>query len=327
MRHGKKLAKLPGRDPAAKLLHLKNLVSALLHHEMIVTTLARAKYTAKKAEKMISKGKRGTGTQALKAQSFFLKPHHHSLESHSYDPVPPPRAPIGYPEIPADAEPGTYERPVSLMSKVFLTLAERYKDRQGGYTRILRYGRRQGDKAKMAVVCLVDGPKDLRPELLARQIGKQAVVGSELQEGQLLSGGVEEWKKHLTKAQLGSLNKYLKFRSEQGKAEFEEKVKKYADYVVAEGETQHLQRPSDKMIALSYAEQRREPEPWKGYAPKAGERLSGTSTKHSALSLARGMLRGPGNVMGRFKREPLQPIQNQFLKRAGPVKMASAQDL
>jgi large subunit ribosomal protein L17 len=292
------------------------------------------------------------------------KPHHHSLESHSYDPVPPPRAPIGYPEIPADAEPGTYERPVSLMSKVFLTLAERYKDRQGGYTRILRYGRRQGDKAKMAVVCLVDGPKDLRPELLARQIGKQAVVGSELQEGQLLSGGVEEWKKHLTKAQLGSLNKYLKFRSEQGKAEFEEKVKKYAvscrcrlgssfsswdllltltglrrrrgrdtaspaterqdDRVELRGTTK-ASRADHWLPPLLLTD--REPEPWKGYAPKAGERLSGTSTKHSALSLARGMLRGPGNVMGRFKREPLQPIQNQFLKRAGPVKMASAQDL
>jgi hypothetical protein len=59
----------------------------------------------------------------------------------------------------------------SLTPKVFETLAARYAARPGGYTRIHKYGRRQGDNAPHAIVELVDGPKDLRFEMAARAAG------------------------------------------------------------------------------------------------------------------------------------------------------------
>jgi large subunit ribosomal protein L17 len=59
----------------------------------------------------------------------------------------------------------------SLTPKVFETLATRYALRSGGYTRIHKYGRRQGDNAPHAVLELVDGPKDLKFEMAARATG------------------------------------------------------------------------------------------------------------------------------------------------------------
>ena len=80
----------------------------------------------------------------------------------------------------------------------------------------------------MAIVCLVDGPKDLKPEFLARTIGKKALDAANLQEGELLSGDIKSWKKNLTSGQAASLEKWLKFRTEEGKAQFEQRVKSYA---------------------------------------------------------------------------------------------------
>jgi len=59
----------------------------------------------------------------------------------------------------------------SLTPKVFSTLATRYAQRAGGYTRVHKYGHRQGDNAPHAVVELVDGPRDLRFEMAARAAG------------------------------------------------------------------------------------------------------------------------------------------------------------
>jgi hypothetical protein len=61
--------------------------------------------------------------------------------------------------------------PKSLLPKVFDVLAERYRDRPGGYTRIHKYGKRKGDNAPHAIVTLVDGPRDIKFELLAKIVG------------------------------------------------------------------------------------------------------------------------------------------------------------
>ena len=58
-----------------------------------------------------------------------------------------------------------------LTPKVFKELAERYKDRVGGYTRIHKYGNRPGDNAPHAILELVDNPHDLKFEMTARAVG------------------------------------------------------------------------------------------------------------------------------------------------------------
>ena len=59
----------------------------------------------------------------------------------------------------------------SLVPKVFGELAKRYADRPGGYTRIHKYGNRQGDNAPHAILELVDNPRDIRYEMTAMSVG------------------------------------------------------------------------------------------------------------------------------------------------------------
>jgi large subunit ribosomal protein L17 len=75
---------------------------------------------------------------------------------------------------------------------VFETLAARYANRPGGYTRIHKFGHRQGDNAPHAVLELVDGPRDLKFEMAARATGWD-VLSSRLQTRSaraLVQGGV-----------------------------------------------------------------------------------------------------------------------------------------
>jgi large subunit ribosomal protein L17 len=72
---------------------------------------------------------------------------------------------------PAWQKTGSFLLEPSLKPKVFETLATRYADRPGGYTRIHKFGRRQGDNAPHAVLELVDGPRDLKFEMAARATG------------------------------------------------------------------------------------------------------------------------------------------------------------
>lgn len=68
-----------------------------------------------------------------------------------------------------------------LTPKVFTTLAERYHDRPGGYTRIHKYGNRPGDNAPHAILEFVDNPRDLKYEMTSRAVGWE-VLGKEMQE-------------------------------------------------------------------------------------------------------------------------------------------------
>lgn len=68
-----------------------------------------------------------------------------------------------------------------LTPKLFTTLAERYRDRPGGYTRIHKFGNRPGDNAPHAILEFVDNPRDLKYEVTARAVGWE-VLGKEMQE-------------------------------------------------------------------------------------------------------------------------------------------------
>jgi len=116
VRHRKDHRKL-GRTPSHRRAMLRNMVTSLLDHEEIRTTDAKAREVRRLAERMITLGKRGS----LHARRQALR----TLRSKQ------------------------------VAAKVFDTLAERYRDRPGGYTRILKLGHRVGDAAPVSIVQLI----------------------------------------------------------------------------------------------------------------------------------------------------------------------------
>jgi len=117
MRHAKKGRKL-GTDASHTKAMLRSLAAALLANERIKTTETRAKEVRSLVDRIITWGKRGD----VHSRRLAL------------------------------AELGD----VALVKKVFDDIAPRYKEREGGYTRILKLGPRKGDAAPMVIMELVD---------------------------------------------------------------------------------------------------------------------------------------------------------------------------
>jgi large subunit ribosomal protein L17 len=117
MRHLKQGRKL-GRTSAHRKALLRNLATALLEHERIITTEPKAKELRRVADKLVTLGKRGN--LHARRQAFQVVQRN------------------------------------SVVQKLFNEIAPRFAGRQGGYTRILRLGYRPGDAAAMAVIELVD---------------------------------------------------------------------------------------------------------------------------------------------------------------------------
>ena len=126
----------------------------------------------------------------------------------------------------------------TLVPKVFQELALRYKERQGGYTRINKFGRREGDNAPSAILELVDGPRDTLFELTARAIGWE-IMGHKLKCSQLRShamddleagvdsinvNGTEKWLRPITRE---NIQKVLLHRGEEGKKLLGQKAAAY----------------------------------------------------------------------------------------------------
>lgn len=123
MRHGVAGRKL-GVTSTHRIAMLRNMAHALLKHEQITTTLPKAKELRPVAEKLITLGKKGGLANRRRAIS----------------------------ELRDDV----------IVGKLFGTLADRYKARQGGYTRVLKAGMRYGDAADMAIIELVDRDPDAK---------------------------------------------------------------------------------------------------------------------------------------------------------------------
>ena len=117
MRHGNSHRKLNRTHEHRKAM-FSNMVCSLIEHEQIKTTLPKAKELKRIADKYVSIGKKG------------------SLHSRR----------IAYSRLKQDVA----------VKKLFDTLAPRYKDRNGGYTRVIRAGFRYGDMAPMAVIEFVE---------------------------------------------------------------------------------------------------------------------------------------------------------------------------
>jgi len=125
MRHLKSGRKL-NRNSSHRTAMFRNMAASLIEHEQIKTTLPKAKELRKVAEPLITLGKKPTLANRRLAFSRL--------------------------------------RDRTAVTKLFDDLGVRFKDRPGGYLRILKCGLRTGDKAPMAYVQLVDGPSDITPE-------------------------------------------------------------------------------------------------------------------------------------------------------------------
>ena len=117
MRHGNSNRKL-NRTASHRKAMFANMSAALIKHEQIVTTLPKAKELRPIVEKLITLGKRG--------------------------------------DLHARRQAASQMRDEAQVQKLFGVVGPRYKDRQGGYTRILKAGFRYGDNAALAVIELVD---------------------------------------------------------------------------------------------------------------------------------------------------------------------------
>lgn len=134
MRHLIDHRKLGRTSPHRKML-LRNLAIALLQHGRIETTLPKAKELQRFADRLVTWGKRNTVTARRKVRAFI--------------------------------------HDQSAMTKLFAEIAPTLANRNGGYTRVLKMGSRQGDQAPMALIEYLDYPfavkKAVAPKLAAKK--------------------------------------------------------------------------------------------------------------------------------------------------------------
>lgn len=140
MRH-KVYGRRLNRDTAHRSALRRNLVADLLVFEQITTTEAKARTLGPAAEKMITLAKRGLAKGGEKPEAVM---HARRLAASR---LPSSRT--------TEDEDGTFEQ-VDVVRKLFEEIAPRYANRPGGYTRMVKIGRRPGDNADMAVVMLVE---------------------------------------------------------------------------------------------------------------------------------------------------------------------------
>ena len=170
MRHLKAHRKL-GRTTEHRISLLRNLATSLINsrEERIVTTLPKAKELRPFVERAITLSRRaqemGDDSPAgaalhlrRQAASFF---HSGNIQRASLT------GKRG--QIPMPRTAG-----VAALRRLFGELGERYKDRPGGYTRILKLGRRAGDNAELAIIELVDNPREVEAVEAAKKRAKSA---------------------------------------------------------------------------------------------------------------------------------------------------------
>ncbi len=150
MRHRKGGFKL-GRNTSHRRALLRNLVTSVILNDRIQTTITKCKASRPIVEKMVTLGKNGSVHARRQALAYLMTP-----ES---------------------------------VDRLFATVAPRYAERNGGYTRIVRIGKRQGDAAEMAYIELLGAEQELsekaqkraevrekRREEMQRQMAEESAV-------------------------------------------------------------------------------------------------------------------------------------------------------
>jgi large subunit ribosomal protein L17 len=152
MRHRKGGFKL-GRNTSHRRALLRSLVTSIILHDRIETTLTKAKASRPLVEKMITLGKDGTVHARRQALAYLMTP---------------------------DA-----------VDRLFKTVAPRYATRNGGYSRIVKAGPRKGDAAEVAFIELLDAEAELDAKAAKREEARER-RREELQKQLEASQGGEE---------------------------------------------------------------------------------------------------------------------------------------
>ena len=162
MRHNK-IGRRLGRTPTHRVHMMRNMVTSLLEHEKVTTTITRAKELRRDVERIITMAK----TDDLHSRRQVLKVIHDR----------------------------------KIVAKLFETIAPRYQDRPGGYTRIIRLNPRVGDNAPMSIIELVEeeftpkqkksAPKaeEAKPVVAAEPVAEEVVAEDVVEE---IIGGADE---------------------------------------------------------------------------------------------------------------------------------------
>jgi large subunit ribosomal protein L17 len=183
MRHLKAHRKL-GRPAEHRISMLRNLATSLINSrdDRIVTTLPKAKELRPFIEKAITLSRRaasleGNGSEVTgvhlrrQAASFFHAGNFGRAVTTRRGQIPPPRS-----------------AGVAALRRLFDELGERFKDRPGGYTRIIKMGRRAGDGAELAIIELVDNAREKEAQTASR---KRAKGSSKKKSGESKSDAVD----------------------------------------------------------------------------------------------------------------------------------------
>jgi len=164
MRHLKAHRKL-GRTTEHRISMLRNLATSLINSrdERIVTTLPKAKELRPFVERAITLSRHAAGLEGdasearalhlrRQAAAFFHAGNFRRAAATRRGQTLPPRS-----------------AGVAAVRRLFDELGERFKDRPGGYTRIIKMGRRAGDGAELAIIELVDNPREAEAQEAARK--------------------------------------------------------------------------------------------------------------------------------------------------------------
>lgn len=152
MRHNKSGRRL-GRTTSHRVAMFRNMVTSFFNHERITTTDAKAKELRSIADKLITLGKRGD-LHAMRLAASYI-------------------------------------REKSVVTKLFTTIAPRYTERPGGYTRIIKLGLRPGDNASLSMIELVE--EEFTPKVKkAKPVVKPAVAAKPVEAAPAVEVQAEE---------------------------------------------------------------------------------------------------------------------------------------
>lgn len=149
--HHNKAGRCFSRKTAHRIAMFRNMVDSLMEFESIETTLPKAKELRKYADRVITLGKRGTLHDRRRALTLV--------------------------------------RRNEIVQKVFGELAEHFKNRPGGYTRVLNLGPRPSDSAPMAIIQLVDREPKAQGAAKTPAKGNKAAAGAEPAEKKATAKG------------------------------------------------------------------------------------------------------------------------------------------
>ncbi|KAI4191191.1 MAG: hypothetical protein L6R41_000237 [Letrouitia leprolyta] len=178
---------------------LRNLVTSLFTHESITTTWHKAKEAQRLAEKLITLGKKNTNASRRRAETIFYEPLQH-------------------------------------LPRLFTTLRDRYLNRPGGYTRVLRIEpmNKHFDQAPSAILELVDGPKDMRFHMTAKTLVRERATEEGIRE--ITAKNVDKVTRYRDRG-MEELEKEVKRMEKQARdEEFRERARWKVDEAPREGQ-------------------------------------------------------------------------------------------